>query len=139
MVKSGDESLATLDIASIDLFSGRLESLKAGAAVSLLKGGGRISRIERSSLPVGILRDIAFERSADTLADGDILLLLSDGITTDGVGWAEEMLRDYDPQEKDLNRLAEDMVIEARRRQAGEREDDVTVLALMVKRNKRAS
>ena len=139
MVKSGDESLATLDIASIDLFSGRMESLKAGAAVSLLKGGGRVSRIERSSLPVGILRDIAFERSVDTLADGDILLLLSDGITAEGVGWAEEMLRDYDPREKDLNRLAEDMVIEARRRQAGEREDDVTVLALMLGRNKRAS
>lgn len=49
------------------------------------------------------------------------------------------MLRDYDPREKDLNRLAEDMVIEARRRQAGEREDDVTVLALMLGRNKRAS
>lgn len=47
------------------------------------------------------------------------------------------MLRDYDPREKDLNRLAEDMVIEARRRQAGEREDDVTVLALMLGRNKR--
>lgn len=28
MVKSGDESLATLDIASINLFTGRLESLK---------------------------------------------------------------------------------------------------------------
>lgn len=55
MVKSGDESLATLDVASVDLFTGRLESLKAGAAVSLLRSMGRVSRIEKASLPVGIL------------------------------------------------------------------------------------
>ena len=57
---------------------------------------GRVSRIEKSSLPVGILRDIHFERSTDTLTDGDILLLLSDGEVSEGVAWVEEALRDYD-------------------------------------------
>ena len=52
--------------------------------------------MERSSLPVGILRDIAFERSQDTLVDGDILLLASDGVVSAGVGWVEEALRDFD-------------------------------------------
>ncbi len=33
MVKSGDESIATVDIACLDLFSGHLDSLKAGAAL----------------------------------------------------------------------------------------------------------
>ncbi len=136
MVKSGDESLATLDIAVIDLFTGRLDSLKAGAAVSLLRSGGRVSRIERSSLPVGILRDVAFERSADTLVDGDILLLLSDGATTAGIGWAEEMLRDFDPKTTSLGKLCESMADTARKKQQGEREDDITVMALLVKRVK---
>ena len=34
LVKSGDESLATLDVARVDLFSGKAEFCKAGAAVS---------------------------------------------------------------------------------------------------------
>ena len=132
MVKSGDESLATLDIACIDLFSGRLESMKAGAAVSLLRSMGRVSRIDRSSLPVGILRDISFERNTDTLVDGDILLLISDGVTTVGIGWAEELLLDYDPRTTPLKHLTEEIAETAREKQRGEREDDISVIALMV-------
>ena len=104
--------------------------------MSLLRSGGRVSRIERSSLPVGILRDVAFERSADTLVDGDILLLLSDGATTAGIGWAEEMLRDFDPKTTSLGKLCESMADTARKKQQGEREDDITVMALLVKRVK---
>ncbi len=136
MVKAGDESLATLDVASIDLFSGRMESLKAGATVSLLRSMGRVSRIEKSSLPVGILRDIHFERSTDTLTDGDILLLLSDGVVSEGVAWVEEALRDYDADKGGMPRLAEEIASEARRRQKGQREDDITVLAMKLEKVK---
>lgn len=135
MVKSGDESLATLDVASVDLFTGRLESLKAGAAVSLLRSMGRVSRIEKASLPVGILQDAAFERSTDTLTDGDILLLLSDGAVSEGVAWVEETLRDFDAAGS-MKRLAEEIAVEARRRQQGAREDDITVVAMQVCKNK---
>lgn len=134
MVKSGDESLATLDIAAVDLFTGRLESLKAGAAVSLLRSGGRVSRIERSSLPAGILRDISFEKHQDTLGDGDILLLMSDGVLTDGVGWVEEQLQEFDLTHSNMQSLAETIVSAARRRQQGQREDDVSVIALLVQK-----
>lgn len=132
MVKSGDESLATLDVASIDLFSGRLESFKAGASVSLLRSKGIVSRMERSSLPVGILRDIAFERSQDTLVDGDILLLASDGVVSAGVGWVEEALRDFDIEQGGVQELAESIAYTARQKQKGQREDDITVIALQV-------
>lgn len=134
MVKSGDESLATLDVASIDLFTGRLECFKAGAAVSLLRSKGLVSRVERSSLPVGILRDIAFEHSQDTLTDGDILLLVSDGVVSAGVGWVEEALRDFDTDQGSAGELAESIAYTARQKQKGEREDDITVIALLVGR-----
>ena len=137
MVKSGDESLATLDIASINLFTGRLESLKAGAAASLLRSKGRVSRMERSSLPVGILREVSFERCSDTLVDGDILLLMSDGVLTDGIAWVEELLRDYDADKGSMKDLAEKVVTAARKRQEGQREDDITAVALHVKKASR--
>lgn len=134
MVKSGDESLATLDIASINLFTGRLENLKAGAAASLLRSKGRVSRMERSSLPVGILQDISFERCGDTLVDGDILLLMSDGALTAGIAWVEELLRDYDADKGSMKDLAEKVVTAARKRQDSLREDDITAVALHVHR-----
>ena len=97
---------------------------------------GRVSRIEKSSLPVGILRDIHFERSTDTLTDGDILLLLSDGVVSEGVAWVEEALRDYDADKGGMPRLAEEIASEARRRQKGQREDDITVLAMKLEKVK---
>ncbi len=134
MVKAGDESLATLDIATVDLFSGRFESLKAGAAVSLLRSMGRVSRIERSSLPIGILKDVHFERSHDTLVDGDILLLMSDGVVSEGIAWVEEMLRDFDATKSSMDRLAEEIATAARHRQQDTREDDITVVAMQVRK-----
>ncbi len=136
LVKSGDESLSTLDIVELDLFTGRIESRKAGAAPSLLCSMGRVSRIDRSSLPVGILRDIAAERSSDTLVDGDVLLLFSDGAMAGGLEWIEETLRGFDSKAGDVRKLAEEIAAEARLRQE-EREDDVTVLAVQVKQRNR--
>lgn len=136
MVKSEDESLSTLDIAAVDLFSGRIESLKAGAAASLLRSMGRVSRMEQASLPVGILRDAAFSRSHDTLVNGDIFLLMSDGAMTHGIGWIEEMLHDFDEKQGGMSRLAEEIAAEARRRQQEDREDDVTVIAMQMHKRK---
>ncbi len=133
MVKSGDESLSTLDILELDLFSGKIECRKAGASPSLLCSMGRVSRIEKSSLPVGILRDIRAERSEDTLVDGDILLMCSDGVFTGGIEWVEKKLRTYDTKSGELHKLAEDIAVEARNMQE-EHEDDITILAIQVKR-----
>lgn len=136
MVKGGEESLATLDVAVFDRFSGRLELLKAGAACSLLRSGGRVSRVERSSLPLGILRDVHFESSTDTLVEGDILLLFSDGAVSEGVAAAEEVLRTFDDTQNSMQALAEAVATAARRQQQknGGREDDITVVAARVSR-----
>ena len=133
MVKSGDESIATLDVMKIDLFTGKMLSLKAGAAPSLLCSHGRVSRMERSSLPMGILRDIVFEKQTDTLTDGDVVLMLSDGALTGGIGWVEERLRDYDPAKTSLQSLAEDIACTARKQQT-DHQDAITVLALRVEK-----
>ncbi|MBP3381844.1 MAG: SpoIIE family protein phosphatase, partial [Clostridia bacterium] len=61
LAKSGDETLTTLDIMETDLFTGKVTLYKAGAVTSLLKSGGRVSRMEAPSLPVGILQNTGFE------------------------------------------------------------------------------
>ncbi len=134
MVKSGDESLATLDVLSVDLFSGKMKSLKAGAATSLLLSHGRVSRLERSSLPVGILRDIRFETQGDTLVAGDVVLLVSDGVYAGGIGWVEQALKRFDPTKTSLQSLAEELAVTARKLQKSGHSDDVTVLALRLEK-----
>ena len=134
MVKSGDESLATLDVLSVDLFSGKMRSLKAGAATSLLLSHGRVSRLEHSSLPAGILRDIHFEAQQDTLTAGDVVLLVSDGVYAGGIGWVEQALKRFEPAKTSLQSLAEEIAVAARKLQKSERTDDVTVLALRLEK-----
>lgn len=134
MAKSEDESLATLDIAIINLFSGEMELLKAGAGVSLLYSRGRVSRLDEASLPLGILRELTFVGTRDRLVDGDILVLMSDGVTNDGVEWVEDLLRDYDRDAGGMQGLAQLIAGTARDRQDDEKGDDVTVIALGIHR-----
>ncbi len=134
MAKSEDESLATLDIAFINLFSGEMELLKAGAGVSLLYSKGRVCRLDDSSLPLGILRELTFAVTRDRLVDGDILVLMSDGVSNDGIDWVEDLLRDYDRDAGGMQGLAQLIAGTARDRQSDEKGDDVTVIAMGVHR-----
>ncbi|MBO7341898.1 MAG: hypothetical protein J6U87_04365, partial [Clostridia bacterium] len=47
------------------------------AAATLLKSGGRVSRLEHTGLPLGILPQVGFAHSRDTLSEGDVLLILA--------------------------------------------------------------
>lgn len=134
MVKSKDESLATLDVLTVDLFTGKLKSLKAGAATSLLLSHGRISRMERSSLPVGILREVRFEKQQDTLTAGDVVLLVSDGVYAGGIAWVEQALKRFEPSKMSLQSLAEEIAFTSRKLQKSDHSDDVTVLALRLEK-----
>ncbi len=134
MVKSREESLATLDVVVIDGFSGRLDSFKAGAAASLLRSKGRVSRLERPSLPVGILPDAAFSRSHDWLAVGDILLLCSDGAFPDGVAAVEKLLATH-PEGDSMQALADHVAAIARAAE-GRHPDDITVVAIRLQENR---
>ncbi len=134
MAKSEDESLATLDIAIINLFTGEMELLKAGAGASLLYSKGRVCRLDDSSLPLGILRELTFARTNDRLVDGDILVLMSDGVSNDGIEWVEDLLRDYDQDAGGMQGLAQLIADTARDRQTDDKGDDVTVITLGVRR-----
>ena len=128
LIKSREESLATLDVAVIDEFSGRLDCYKAGAATTLLRSGDRISRIERPGLPIGILPEVSFEHCHDWLAAGDILLMMSDGALVDGVASVEQLLADH-PHSDSMQMLA-DCVADAAHTAGRAHPDDITVVAL---------
>lgn len=130
LVKSGDESLSTIDLAAVDLFSGSAEFMKAGAPISILRRNGKTVKVDAPSLPIGILNDTKFAKSSDVLDDGDLLVLLSDGALAAGDEWVCSTVEKWDgqvPQE-----LAEEIVAQAISRRSDGHDDDITVLAMKV-------
>ena len=72
----------------MDLFSGKVEFFKAGAAVSYVVRKGKLHRVDLSSLPAGILTEISFAKESYQLEAGDRLLMISDGVLAEGTpGW----------------------------------------------------
>lgn len=134
LVKSGEESLATLDIASVDLFNGRAEFYKAGASSSFIVKQGSAWKVELPSLPAGILREVEFAKTSAFLAPGDKLVLFSDGIADSETLWLERLLEQAEAHTPQA--LAEYILAEARRRRAGDREDDMTVIVGEVQLNR---
>lgn len=64
LLKSGEETLATADVAAVDLFTGRAEFYKAGAAPTFLVKNGRAGYVQSDSLPAGILEAPPLKRAA---------------------------------------------------------------------------
>ena len=130
LFKSVDESLATMDIASIDLHTGNTEFYKAGAAPTLVRRLGRSGKAVSTSMPVGILSDVEFDKVGIKLHPKDMLLLLSDGAVFDGTDWIrEELERFKDGTAQDFaDRICE---CAARRRSDGHA-DDITVMAAII-------
>ena len=132
LFKSTDESLSTVDIASLDLFSGRLDMLKAGAAPTIVRRSGRCSVAKSTSLPVGILREVGFDKATIKLRAGDIILMMSDGVTSEGIDWICAELESFD--EVSAEALAEKIAYGAKRRRSDNHADDITVVAVMVEK-----
>ena len=131
MAKSSDESLATLDIVSIDLFTGKTEFRKAGAAGTFIKRGRRVDYYEEISLPVGIMNGSSFALFDHNLKENDLIVMVSDGATVCGTDFIKELIANF--EEDDLNFLAKEIVNEAKKQRSDGHEDDVTAVVLKIK------
>ncbi len=131
LVKSEDESLSTLDIVSLDCYTGLVDFMKAGAALSLIRKRGEIYRVETPSLPIGILSDVEFTYTEDNLTPDDIIIMLSDGALSSGDEWIERILLKW--QDKSMQDLAHLINDEAVARRTDGHDDDITVIALRLR------
>lgn len=136
LIRSKDEMFTTLDMALIDLFSAKAEFLKIGSAPSFIKRGDNVLSISGANVPIGILQDIEVQAIEDQLYDGDILIMMSDGIydapqhAYDKDEWVKrqiERLVTTDPQE-----IADTLIESAGRMTQGQINDDMTVLVAVI-------
>ena len=132
LFKSTDESLATLDIVSVDLFTGETLLLKAGAAPTVVRRSGKVGKAESNSVPVGILRDVKFDSATLRLKEKDIIVLMSDGVCQDNTDWIKDELEKF--EDGSAETLAELLSECAERRYGTARKDDITVLTIILEK-----
>lgn len=130
LFKSTDESLATVDIASIDLYTGKTELYKAGAAPTIVRRSGKTGKAESTSLPAGILREIGFDKAVVKCKPKDIVVMMSDGVTSMGTDWIRAEIESF--CDGNAQSLAERLCECAKRRRTDDHEDDITVLVAVL-------
>ncbi len=131
LFKSTDESLATLDVVTVDLFTGKTELLKAGAAPTVVRRSGRAGKAQSTSLPAGILRGVSFDKAVITMKKGDIILMMSDGAASEGTDWISAEVEAW--TDGSAQALAERISKCAKRRRTDKKQDDITVMAAIIK------
>lgn len=138
-LRTTDEMFSTLDLAMVDLQDAYAKFLKICAIPSFIKRGDQVMMVEAGNLPMGMIRDFDVDVVDQQLKDGDMLIMMSDGIfegpknITNNEMWLKRKIRELetdDPQE--ASDLLMEEVIRTRYGQIG---DDMTVLAVQVKRN----
>lgn len=80
VLQSEEERLTTLDMVIINLYTGICDFIKMGAATAFIKREDRVEMITSASLPMGIFSKANYEDVSKKLYDGDMVILLSDGV-----------------------------------------------------------
>ncbi len=132
MVIQGDEgSFSTVDLASMDLYTGRCEFYKIGAAPAFIKRGKQVECISSASLPAGIFHHLDIEKSVRQLEDGDFVILATDGVldylpSPDPEGTMADVIRELETNNPGqmANQILEQVLLYT----SGKAPDDMTVL-----------
>ncbi len=133
MLKSADESLATLDILTVDLYTGNTVFYKAGAAATLVKKRDAVRSVNRVSMPIGILKQADFVKTQTTLRRGDVVVMASDGAFEYSQREAVQILSAFDTD--DISILCERISETAKINRKEKKSDDITVIALKLVTN----
>ncbi len=128
LLKSEDESLATVDALSVNLYTGCADFYKAGAECSFVLKNGRVSKVESQTLPIGILGGTEYEQNSMRLSCGDIAVLLTDGVTFTGSDWIPSELKSL--AEKPADDIAKGIAETAHKRRTDGHSDDITVAVI---------
>ena len=129
---SEEEKFSTIDLSSIDLYTGGIDFLKVGAVATFLKSGDNLEIIKSKSLPIGVLDKADIDIQQMNLKNGDVIVMLSDGVldyNDENVGRVDWVI-DYLGKNNCNNPkdLADGLLAEAKKLSGSRVKDDMTVL-----------
>jgi len=129
---SADEQFSTLDLNTVDLYSGEVDFVKVGAVPSFIKSGSKVKVIKSNTLPMGVLDKVDIDTVNSSVKNGDMIITLSDGVLdydSEAAG-KEDWLVDF-LEEINVNtpkELAEEIIKRAKELSKGKIKDDMTVV-----------
>ncbi|WP_026883615.1 stage II sporulation protein E [Clostridium akagii] len=127
-----DEKFSTVDLCNVDLYSGEVAFTKVGGAASFIKRKDRVEVINSKTLPIGVLDKVDIEIRNKKLKNGDIIVMISDGVTdfdNDNAGktsWIEEYLKNC--PSNNPKQLVEGLVKKSVQMGGGKAKDDITAV-----------
>ncbi len=127
-----NEMFSTVDLLCVDLYTAEAHMYKIGSAQTIMLRDGQVKTITSQSAPIGILSDIRLDKKSATLKEGDIILMMSDGITESGCSisrtdWIKKILTK--PWER-MDDLAHEVMETALTKNNDRARDDMSVVAL---------
>lgn len=130
LLSGGCERPATMDLSLVDLYTGVLETMKLGAVASFISGHDNVEILESDHVPAGVLNPVEPVLLSRKLWDGDLVVMVSDGILDAMPGEEKEVtFRDFlaglpeaGPQE------TADMILTFALSFEGQPADDMTVI-----------
>lgn len=131
LTKSSDECFSTIDLLTVNLFTGKSEIVKLGAAQTFLKTNGTVKNVEGWSTPVGIVGSVEISRRFAQLGDGDEAVMITDGICEEVFPRVRELMLSVGVTAQDC---AERIIAAAEKDKDGNlyRQDDKTVYVVKI-------
>lgn len=135
MAGNEEERFATVDLAIVDRAKGRAKIYKMGAATTFIKHDGRVSMLKRQALPAGITSGLDLEYIDIKLKRGDLLVMVSDGVTDCdrkdfNCDWLRSRLLEIGS--RDPETIAELVVNKAAEKYGIHERDDLSVIAAAI-------
>lgn len=134
MIKSSEESFATIDLTAVDLLQGKVEFVKIGAPPTYIKRANGVETVKCASLPAGLLENIEVEPVSKNLTNGDFVIMMSDGIFDVFRNSTNESIRNYIENIDSLNpqEIADNLLEKALSLSEWEAQDDMTVICAKI-------
>lgn len=136
VLKSDIECSSTIDAIMIDQYTGIASFYKAGASSSFILRDGEVLTIKASSLPVGILSEVDLVSFKRQLKDGDIIIMVTDGMLEDlhAVSDRETTFKHFiiEANSSSPEYLAKYLMEKTKNLLAGSQNDDMTILVSRV-------
>lgn len=134
LVVGADESVfSTIDICSLDLYTGICEFLKVGASTTFIRRENWVEQISSTSLPAGVFHQVDPDCTSKKLYDGDMVIMVTDGVI-DALPAAHQdsLMKDIIMEHDTGNpgELASYILNRVRQYQGVEPVDDMTVLVM---------
>lgn len=133
-----EDSFTALDVAILNLFDCSCDFIKYGSPYGFIIGKEGVRIVEGNNLPLGIIDELKPSVCTTSLNNGDIIVLISDGIS-DAFG-SSSLIIDFlrSVLAKNPQTLSDKILEKALMLNNGKKNDDMTVLTVRIYKRKTA-